>query len=527
MATLAHTPIVLAILDGFGIAPPSRGNAIDLARTPNLDRFISSYPAYTLQAAGESVGLPWGEMGNSEVGHLSMGSGKILYQDLPRITRAISNGAFFQNPAFAQAVEVVKARHARLHLIGVLSTGGVHGIMDHLLALVEYARTSGLTDVFIHGILDGRDTPSQSGKVFVEKLLTRLQELGVGRIVTLSGRFWAMDRDNRWDRIARAYRAIVEGKSDHTAPDPIAAIEASYAAQVFDEEFVPTVLTDAQGKPLATVGYHDAVIFTNFRPDRARQLTKAFVLPGFEKFPRGEYLKDLTFVTMTQYEEKLPVTVAFPPEKVETPLAKILADHGLKQLHIAETEKYAHVTFFFNGGEEKAFPGEDHVLIPSPAVVSYDQKPSMSAREITQRVVTELAAGTYQFYVINFANADMVAHTGNLPATVAAIETLDTFLGEIATAVLDVGGVLLITADHGNAEGLLDLQTGRIDKEHSATPVPFIVVGREWEGKGMGGPRDLSGFTPLGVLADVAPTILRLFGLPIPRDFTGRGIPLA
>jgi len=513
-------PVVLVVLDGWGIAPASRGNAISLAKTPVWKRLITSYPTFALQAAGEAVGLPWGEMGNSEVGHLALGSGKILYQYLPRITRAIIDKSFFQNDVLLGAMQLAKERQSKLHLLGLTSPGGVHSSIDHLYALLEMAKQQGLNQAFVHAILDGRDTPFDSAKTYLEELSGKIKKIGLGKIATLTGRYFAMDRDNHWERIQAAYDCLVEGRGK-PAVSVARALSASYAAKVFDEQVVPTVITESN-QPVAKVADGDVVIFFNFRPDRARQLTHAFVLPGFNKFPRTT-LSQLHFVTMTEYEKYLPVEVAFKPETVSYPLARIIAEAKLKQLHIAETEKYAHVTYFFNGGREQPYEGEDHVLIPSPVVTSYDSKPEMSARGITDRFIQEVRTGKYDFFVINYANADMVAHTGNLPATVKAIEVLDECLGEVVAATMEYGGLVVITADHGNAEGLVNLQTGEIDKEHSNNPVPLIIVAKELENKAGVGQLvtdDLSRLTPAGVLGDVAPTILKIMGLNKPSDMT-------
>lgn len=526
MITPRRQPAVLIVLDGFGVAPPSRGNAIALAATPTLDRLSEHYPTMTLQASGDAVGLPWGEMGNSEVGHLAIGAGKVIYQDLPRITRAIVDGSLAKNLALNEAFSAVKKQHSALHLIGMFSSAGVHSFDEHAFALLELCQKKKITNVFVHAILDGRDTAYNSGFEFLTKVQKKLATIGVGTIATISGRFYAMDRDNHWDRIGQAYLAMVAGRGP-TATDPLQAIRDSYQAGIYDEQFVPTVITK-NGQPVTTIGHHDAIIFFNFRSDRARQLTKAFALPGFSKFARPEYLKDLTFVTMTEYEKNLPVIIAFPPEEITMPLAKVYSDAGLHQLHIAETEKYAHVTFFFNGGTEQAFPNEDRVLIPSPAVASYDQKPAMSARPITDRVVQELNTGKYALIVINFANPDMIGHTGNIPATIKAVETTDAMLGQIVEAALEINGLVMITADHGNAEAKIDAQTGSVSKEHSANPVPLIVIGNDLPPtmfqRYHAPMRDLSSLTPVGVLADVAPSLLGLAGLPIPSSMTGHNL---
>ncbi len=525
---LKRQPIVLAVLDGWGVAAPSRGNAIDIAATPVMDRLMTTFPSVTLQASGQAVGLPWGEVGNSEVGHLNIGAGKIIFQDLPRITKSVADGTFFSNSVFLEAAGHVRQHRSRLHLIGLTSSGGVHSSIEHLYALLEFCAQEKLTEVFVHAILDGRDTPHNSGLSFLTEVEERLARSRVGTIATVSGRFYAMDRDNHWDRTAKAYVAMVRGESDRRGPSAVKLLEAAYAERVYDEEFPPAVVTGDNGQPVATVQPGDAIIFFNFRNDRPRQLTKAFVLPGFEKFDRGEYLRDLFFVTMTEYEAQLPVTIAFPPEKVAQPLAKVFSDLGERQLHIAETEKYAHVTFFFNGGLETPFPNEDRVLIPSPAVSSYDQKPEMSCRGITDRVIREIGTGKYSLIILNFANADMVGHTGNIPATIKGVEAIDHALGEIVEAIQAVNGVLLITADHGNAEEKINIQTGFISKEHTPNPVPLIVVGPTLDPVRVERYRsrtaDLSGLSPLGILADVAPTLLALVGIPKPPDMTGQNL---
>lgn len=517
-------PVILAVLDGFGVAPSLDGNAVREARMPVLRRLIESYPAMTLQASGMAVGLNWGEMGNSEVGHLTIGTGRVFYQSLPRVNVAIENGEFFTNAVFLKALAHVKARKGTLHLLGLVSQGGVHSQQEHLYAFLELCKRQKHSDVAIHAFLDGRDTIYNSAQGFIAELEAKMKEMGVGRIASLSGRSWGMDRDNRWERIQKAYDAIAIGSADTSFSSADEAIAASYANAVYDEEFVPTVIMD-HGKPVATVKNGDACIFFNFRPDRSRQLTKAFVLPTFDKFPRT-LVNDLYFATLMEYEKDLPVQVAYPPQIVETCLARVLSDAGLKQLHIAETEKYAHVTFFLNGMREREFPGEDRAIIPSPRVSSYDQAPEMSAATIAERVVKEIAEATYDAVLLNFANPDMVGHTGNEPATVVACEAVDKALGMIVDATLAVGGVLLITADHGNAEEVKNLTTGEIDKEHSTNPVPFIIVGRQFEGVKapsgdvVGG--DLSMTQPVGMLADVAPTMLKIMGISQPPDMTGR-----
>lgn len=525
MTSPQRQPAVLLILDGFGVAPPSRGNAIAMAKTPVLDQLTERYPTLTLQASGESVGLPWGEVGNSEVGHLTIGAGKVIFQYLPRITRAIVDQTFFSNPALVGALTAAKQSKRRVHLVGMFSPAGLHSFDEHAFALLELCQRQKISEVFVHVILDGRDSPYNSGLEFVTKLMKKMATVGVGQIATISGRAYAMDRDNHWDRTAATYNAMVLGQGPQ-ASGVLAAIGQSYEARVYDEQFVPTVMT-AQGAAVGTIANDDTVIFFNFRSDRARQLTKSFVLPGFDKFPRAEYLRDLHFVTMTEYEKNLPVSVAFPPEEVTMPLAKVYSDAGLFQLHAAETEKYAHVTYFFNGGVENPFPGEDRVLVPSPSVPAYDQKPDMSARTVTDRVVEQINTGKYALIVVNYANPDMIGHTGNIPATTKAVEMVDTCIGQVVEATLAINGFVMITADHGNAEMKIDGQTGAVSKEHTVNPVPLHFIANDldpaWE-RYRSPLRDLSSLTPAGVLSDIAPTLLAYAGLPVPAEMTGHNI---
>jgi 2,3-bisphosphoglycerate-independent phosphoglycerate mutase len=519
-------PVVLLVLDGFGIAPHGDGNAITHARTPNLALWTQRYPVVTLKASGEEVGLSWGEMGNSEVGHLAIGAGRVYSQTLPRINKVMADGGFLHNEAFAQAFAQIKKTGGTLHLIGIISSGKVHGFDEHGIALVKAAKAAGVKRIAVHGILDGRDTLYNAGREFVSSFEAKMKEIGVGFFASLSGRFYAMDRDNRWDRVEKAYKAIALGESPLMCESADEAIAQSYAKETYDEEFVPTVLVK-KGKPVAPVVSGDAIIFFNFRSDRARELTKAFVLPAFDAFAR-EYIQHVPFVTMTEYEKGLPVFVAFPPVVIAKPLAEVLSDAGLVQLHIAETEKYAHVTFFLNGTREEPFPHEDRVLVPSPHVATYDQKPEMSAYAIADRIVQEVGRGNYDVILGNFANADMVGHTGNLQSTIRAVEVIDECLGKIVHAVLAEGGAVLITADHGNAEEVLNLQTHDMDKEHSTNPVPFWIIAQEFEGKaGISGDvpeGDLSLLPPVGMLADVAPTLLALVGVTQPPDMTGTSL---
>ncbi|MCF7906893.1 2,3-bisphosphoglycerate-independent phosphoglycerate mutase [Patescibacteria group bacterium] len=513
-------PVLLIILDGFGVASVGNGNAVTSANLPSLEGLVNNYPTTTLQASGESVGLSWGEPGNSEVGHLNMGGGRIIWQSLPRITQAISDNSFFKNKAFLKAVEHAQKNNSALHLAGLVSSGGVHSSFGHLHALLELAAQQGLEKVYLHIFLDGRDSPRDSGQGFVEDLISKMRKLGVGQIATLSGRFYAMDRDNNWDRIERAYLAMTKGLAEEEFEDPLVAIESSYQKGIYDEEFVPVVIKEKDQEPIA-VQDNDALIFFNFRPDRARQITEAFTKKEFDGFPR-EKLNNFLMVTLTEYEQGLPVEIAFPVEDIKNPLAETISSAGHGQFHIAETEKYAHVTFFFNGRREKNFPQEERILIPSPQVSSYDQKPEMSAPQVTHQVLWALGDKKYKFIVVNFANPDMVGHTGNLGAVIKSLETLDGLVGKIVDLALKQNWVSIITADHGNCEKMINLRSGEINKEHTNNPVPFLVIKKGVEDRGFsGGLKNLSALTPSGVLADVAPTILKIMNLPQPPEMQG------
>ncbi|MBT5808607.1 2,3-bisphosphoglycerate-independent phosphoglycerate mutase [Candidatus Uhrbacteria bacterium] len=516
-------PTVLVVIDGFGVAPDGEGNAIVRAKTPNWDRFVKTYPAMTIRASGEEVGLSWGEMGNSEVGHLAIGAGRVYYQTFPRINRSIASGEFFQQQSFLNAIEHVKKNNSRLHLVGMVSKGGVHSMDEHCHALLDFAKQQRVSEVFVQAIVDGRDTVYNAGVDFIGELQAKMTELGVGKIASLSGRYFAMDRDNRWDRVEKAYNAMVLGEGEQ-AEDPIEALKASYVKEVYDEEFPPTVMMEG-GKPVGLVQENDAVIMFNFRPDRMRELAKAFVMPELEGFERKR-VENLFAVTMAEYEGGLPVEVAYAPEMIEKCLAEVVSDAALKQLHIAETEKYAHVTFFLNGTKEDPFPGEERVIIPSPKVAAYNEAPAMSAKEITDRVVKEMQANKFDFIVMNFANPDMVGHTGDFDAAIKAVEVVDECLGKIADAVLVRGGNMFITADHGNAEELKNLRTGDINKEHATNPVPFVMISNQYEGQpsiaGEVPEGDLSLMPPIGMLADVAPTILAVMGIEQPPEMTGQ-----
>ncbi len=522
-ATKRPKPLVLLVLDGWGIAPEDQGNAIATAKTPAMDTLTATYPSMPLKASGEAVGLGWGSMGNSEVGHLTIGAGRVYYQSLPRIDHEIEQGTFETNAAFLKAVKHAHSSGGTVHLCGLVSNGGVHAHVNHLYALLDLMKANDVENVAVHAILDGRDTLYNAGYGFIESLLGRMKETGVGELASLSGRFYAMDRDNKWDRTEKAYNAMVHGTGE-VAEDPLEAIKASYAKEVYDEQLVPTVVA-RDGKPVAVVKEGDAVIFFNFRPDRTRQLTRALVLPTFDAFAR-EPLHNVLTVTMMEYESGLPVEVAFPPEVVTKGLAEVISNTGLKQLHVAETEKYAHVTFFFNGTRETPFPGEERVMVLSPKVASYDETPSMSAEAVCDEVVKAVRGEAFDVIVANFANPDMVAHTGNLEATKAACEVTDACIGRIVEATLAKNGVCVITADHGNAEEMSNLTTAQMDKEHSTNPVPLIIAGNAYAGQpslvGEVPNHDLSLVSPVGVLADVAPTILHILGIPQPPHMTGQ-----
>lgn len=521
----AHNlPLVLLILDGFGIAPPSRGNAITESRLPNYNELLKRYTTFALAASGEAVGLPWGEPGNSEVGHQNMGAGYIVYQDVLRINQAIADGHFFENEALAGAVSHCKKHNSSLHILGILSDGGIHGHQDHVYAALELAARAKLSRVFLHLILDGRDTPYASAAGYLKQLEKVAKRLATGTIATVSGRFYAMDRDNHWERIERVYSAMVRGESAEMFPDALSAVAASYEKKVYDEEFVPAVIASGPGNGSSRVSPGDAVIFTNYRPDRGRELTAALVLPGFNKFPRT-LLGNLYVATMASYDPDLPAHVAFKKEAVAFPLSRVLSEAGLSQLHIAETEKYAHVTYFFNGGSDVAYPLQENVIVPSAGVASYADKPEMAAREITEKVLASLNAGSHDVIIANFANPDMVGHTGNLQATVLSLSTVDESLGAIGRAVEKKGGVLIITADHGNAEEMVNWENGHIIKEHSANPVPCTLIGVPFKREPpLAQELALHQLPVTGVLSDVAPTILSILGLPVPQRMTSRSL---
>jgi 2,3-bisphosphoglycerate-independent phosphoglycerate mutase len=509
-------PLVLVIRDGWGVCDESpedarkHGNAVRLARLPVLDRLLANYPHSLLQASGESVGLPPGQMGNSEVGHQNLGAGRVTYQDFLRISVVIRDGSFFCNPVLRKVMGEVRRTGATLHLMGLLSDGGVHSHISHLFALLEMARRDGLRreQVVVHAIMDGRDTPPRSGADYLAQLEAEMERVGIGRVGTVIGRYYSMDRDNRWERVDRAYAAYVTGAGHH-ADSAARAIEASYAADRTDEFVEPTVVTDATGEPLGVVHDGDAIVFFNFRPDRAREITRAFT----HLAPEGhaQPTVGVHYVCMTEYDSTFRCPVAFPAETVEHPIGEVIADAGLRQLRIAETEKYAHVTYFFNGGREEAFEHEDRTLIPSPRVATYDLKPEMSAVEITDALLPRV--GDYDLVVLNYANADMVGHTGMLDATVRALEVVDECIGRVVARVGELGGLTMITADHGNAERMIDDDGGPFTA-HTTNPVHLIVVSEELRSSRL---RD-------GIFADVAPTILELFGLAASPEMTGHSL---
>ena len=495
------TPTVLVIMDGFGMGAPGAGNAVALANTPVLDRLFAENAHTTLSASGLDVGLPAGQMGNSEVGHTNIGGGRVVFQDLPRISRAIETGEFFKNPAYNKAMDDCLAKGSSLHLYGLLSNGGVHSTVEHLWALLKMAKDKGLTRVYIHAFLDGRDVSPTSGKGFVAECVEKCRELGVGKIATVMGRYYAMDRDKRWERLQMAYDAMVYGEGVQN-PDPVAAVAQSYENSVTDE-FVEPVVCDSEG----TISNNDSIIFFNYRPDRAREITRAMVDPEFDGFPREFF--PTTYVCNTEYDASMPnVLVAWPRIAVKNGLGEYLSSLGMTQLRIAETEKYAHVTFFFNGGVETQYPGEDRVLVASPKVATYDLQPEMSAYEVCDKCVERIKSGAYDVVILNFANCDMVGHTGVLPAAIKAVETVDECVGRVVDATLEMGGIAMITADHGNAEVMLQ-PDGSPMTAHTTNRVPFILCGAGTELRE-------------GRLADIAPTILDVMGLACPPEMDGK-----
>ncbi len=536
-------PVVLIILDGWGIAPKSPGNAISQANTPFFQKLQSAYPNTRLHASGEAVGLPHGEDGNTEVGHINLGAGNIVFQDLPRINTAIADGTFFNNPSLNQASVFVKKNQSTLHLIGLIGSGGVHANNEHLYALIKFAKLNKINKLSLHLITDGRDSPPTTSLTYISQIQQHLNQAGVGLIASISGRYYAMDRDFRWNRTEKAYDCLTQGKGKKSQT-PEQAVQQSYQNQKTDEFIEPTIIVDSSGTPLSLIKDNDAVVFYNFRVDRPRQLTKAFVLKDFESsanklaydpladiylkshlpqkastnppFKRKVIVNNLFFATMTEYQKGLPTQVIMDPIVVKNPLSRILSEHGLKQLHMSETEKERFVTYYFNGLREQPFKLEDWEIIPSPKVATYDLKPEMSTSELTEKLIEQIKARKYQFIVINFAAPDMVGHTGNVRAASKACEAVDASLSKIIPILLAVNGTALITADHGNTEELINLKSGEIDTEHSSNPVPLIIVSNQFHGQ----PTKLSP----GVLADVAPTILKLLNLPKPDSMTGKSL---
>ncbi len=503
-------PCVLIILDGWGINSNLEGNAVRLAETPCLDELMKTFPRTQLSCSGEDVGLPEGIMGNSEVGHLNMGAGRVVYQDLMRIDLAIRDGSFFENKALISIMAKIKAAGTKLHLIGLVSDGGVHSQLNHLLALLDMAGQNHLSNVCIHAILDGRDTAPNSGAGFLRRLQTHLQSANSGRIATVCGRYHAMDRDNRWDRIEKAFNLYTRGEGIR-AKDPVSAVEKAYARNETDEFIQPIAVTGTAGAPLGTVQDDDGIIFFNFRADRAREITRAFADPGFGFFNRSPLPELCDYVCMTLYDEEFALPIAFPPVHLEAILGEIISRQGLSQLRIAETEKYAHVTYFFNGGQEKPLPLEERCLIPSPREVpTYDLKPEMSAYWVTQEALARLQSKKYDFIVLNFANMDMVGHTGVLEAAIRACETVDRCLSRIVSRVRAQEGIALITADHGNSEGMID-ERGQVHTAHTVNPVPFILVDDKRRNARLRS----------GRLGDIAPTILHIMGIEKPEQMTG------
>ncbi len=536
-------PLVLLVLDGWGVAPAGSGNAISLAKLTHIPALLSSYPHGLLGASGEAVGLPVGEDGNTETGHINIGAGRVVYQDFPRINLSVADGGFFRNEAFLGAIRYAKTHRSNMHIMGIISDASVHGSREHLYALLELMKIeAGTTNVFLHLFTDGRDARPKSARGFLAEVELRLSRLGIGKIATVMGRYWAMDRDRRWERTQKAYEALTSSTT-RSAPNAMVAVDQAYREGTTDEFIEPTVILDSEGSPLPRIHNHDAVIFYNFRIDRPRQLTRAFVLSDFEThkkeesfdpyavkyyhkhvveletqtqpFKRTVELPNLFFVTMTEYERGLPATVAFPLEPVTTPLGAVFSELGLRQLRMSETEKERFVGYYFNGMREDPFKGEDRIIVPSPRVATYDLVPQMSALELTQKLMDRINIGLYSFILVNFANPDMVAHTGNIAATIKACETVDACVGRIVDTTLAAGGTCVITGDHGNAEEMLG-PDGGVDTEHSTYPVPFIFVDAKVRGK--------TGMLPSGVLADIAPTVLAWNNIAVPADMTGKNL---
>ncbi|MFC1645454.1 2,3-bisphosphoglycerate-independent phosphoglycerate mutase [Patescibacteria group bacterium] len=517
-----YKPVVLVILDGWGLSNEIPGNGIKEANTPTVDKLSAYYPELALQASGVSVGIPWGEPGNSEVGHLTLGAGKIIYQNLPRINLSIEDETFFSNKVLLEGMANVNKKNNSLHIMGLLGEGAVHSYYEHLFALLELASKNKVKNVFIHLFTDGRDSPPRSGVEMIKKLQAKMRELKVGKIATICGRNWAMDRNNNWDRIKKSYDALTLGEGEEIE-DPIKYLEKSYEEDITDEYIEPAVVVK-KGSPIATINDNDTVIFFNFREDRARQITTALSDPEFKKFKRTHL--DIQIITFTEYEKFLPVSVVFPPEELKNGLGETLSKLKKKQLRIAETEKYAHVTYFFNGGAEDPWPGEDRLLVPSPSVSKFDQTPEMSAGEVTEKIIKAIDSDKYDFILVNYANADMVGHTGNMDAVVKSIEFVDKKLGELITATLKKDGCVLITADHGNAEELICPSSGEKVTEHSSNPVPLWLITPNNHRIESRGEDDLliAQNQVSGLLSDVAPTILDIMKIKKPKEMNGESL---
>ena len=503
--------LVLAILDGWGLSELKEGNAVAQARTPTLDMLYSRYPWVPLSASGLRVGLPDGQMGNSEAGHLNLGAGRIVEQNISRINHSIQSGGFFKNRNILPVLE--HARGRALHILGLVSDGGVHSHIRHLFAILSFAKRQGVKKVFLHAFTDGRDTSPKSALNFLGQLQEETHRLGVGKVASVAGRYYAMDRDNRWERTEMAYRAIVEPRPVRAFKDPLQGVEASYQDGVNDEFILPFTAVDENGRPVGRLDQEDAVIFYNFRADRSRQLTRALAFEDFDHFPRPQD-PVRAFLTMTEYDQTFTFPFAFSPMRLDRTLVKLFRDHNFRNLRLAETEKYAHVTYFFNGGEEQLFPCEERALIPSPKVATYDMKPKMGAFEITDRLLHELDRRSFDTVVLNFANADMVGHTGVMPATIGAVEAVDSCMARIYRKVRDLGGLLVVTADHGNAEQMIDPQSGEVHTAHTTNPVPFVLVDDSFQGK----------LRPGGALEDVAPTLLEYLEIEKPAQMTGHSL---
>jgi 2,3-bisphosphoglycerate-independent phosphoglycerate mutase len=508
---MSKAPTALIILDGFALRDEVKGNAVAQAKKPNFDRFWNKYPHTTLKACGEAVGLPEGQMGNSEVGHLNIGAGRIVYQSLTRVNIAIREGEFDKNETFLQAMNHVKEKGTNLHIFGLLSDGGVHSHIDHLFALLKLAAKEGVHNVYVHAFLDGRDVGPQTAKTYIQQTEEKMKEYGVGKFATISGRYYSMDRDKRWERVEKSYRAMVYGEGPKYT-NPIDCIEDSYQNGIYDEFVIPSVITDEQGDPVATIKDEDAVIFYNFRPDRAIQISNTFTNEDFRSFDRGpKHPKNLFFVCLTHFSETVKGYVAFKPTNLDNTLGEVISQNGLTQLRIAETEKYPHVTFFMSGGREEPFPGEERILIDSPKVATYDLKPEMSAYEVTEALLKEIEADKHDAIILNFANPDMVGHSGKLEPTIKAVEAVDECLGKVVDAILAKGGVAIITADHGNADEVVTLE-GNPMTAHTTNPVPVIVTKEGIE------------LREGGILGDLAPTMLDLLGLEQPKEMTGQSL---